>query len=184
MELNVLQILGLHTGPVGNGSGRSQCIEAGWVSAVLVYSRKPARCEESSPRGKDGGLLPCLAMEDVRTDANLISRAVVCRDGQVRNDRVAHDGNEGMVDGRLGDVLCNGCTCGVGSVQDASGGMASLETVRERPVRIAIEGDVGEGATPVVEEELLDAIGTLGGDLPDCLINAQAGAGSVDVIGQ
>mmetsp|Transcript_3223 Transcript_3223/g.9259 ORF Transcript_3223/g.9259 Transcript_3223/m.9259 type:complete len:299 (+) Transcript_3223:1074-1970(+) len=190
MELDVLQILSLHTGAVGNGGGRTQCIEAGWVGAVLVYSRKSARCEESSSGGKDDGMLPSLAIKDVRTDANLVSCAVVCRHGKVRNDRIAHDGNEGMVDGCLRNVLCNGSSGGISPVQDAGCGVTGLETVRERPVRVAIEGNVGEGAATrtvgdaVVEEELLDAVGALGSDLPDSLVDTKAGARPVNVICQ
>ena len=95
-----------------------------------------------------------------------------------------------MADGCLRNVLRNGSSGGISPVQDAGCGVTGLEAVRERPVRVSIEGDIGEGAATrtvgaaVIEEELLDAVGALGSDLPDSLVDTKASARPVNVVCQ
>mmetsp|Transcript_17127 Transcript_17127/g.49514 ORF Transcript_17127/g.49514 Transcript_17127/m.49514 type:complete len:267 (+) Transcript_17127:1311-2111(+) len=182
MKLDVLQIFVPRSRPPRQRRARPERVEPRRIGRMLVDAPQSARREDHASRCGEGGPGQRPTIHHVRPDAHPFPRGGMNLHGQIGHHRLGHGGDERMIHGRAGNALRDGLARMIGPVDDPGGGMTRLEAQTQTSAILSIEGNVGERTVGrVVQQQFLDPIGTLPGDLPHGLVDAQSRAGAMDV---
>mmetsp|Transcript_20462 Transcript_20462/g.44513 ORF Transcript_20462/g.44513 Transcript_20462/m.44513 type:complete len:269 (-) Transcript_20462:542-1348(-) len=178
MELDVLQILCLYPRSFRQRHAGSQCIKARRICRVFVNAAQSSAGQYGPPCGVfdvalSRGSIQC---------GHAYTEIVIAYN--VRDQCVGLHGNEGMPGGGFGNVVRNDGSGVIGVMQNSRGRVRSLQTQTEFPIRCLVKRNVRKGLLGTAQQQFLDTIGALLGNLSHRIVGAQASSRSVDVLGQ